>query len=481
MNNNINKQTWLFTSIFFILIAFLLFYHLDVRTFRMWDEARLAVNSANMFIDKNYFYASYQHAPDFWNSKPHLLILLQVLSMKLFGFTEGSVRLPSAIAALLSCGLLYYWVKKELGSQFFAALAVLVFLCTAFIFNHGARAGDYDSLLILWELCYCYAIFEYIKTEQPRLLWLGFIALTLAVLTKSVAALLLILGLFIYVLYKRKLGIFLKLKSFYGGLFVFIFCVAGYYGLHEFLTPGYLHNVYLNEVGRFSNIIEQHDAPPYFYIKIFSLLNFYFFPILLLEIIYLFFNLTIVSKNNFLQYSLIVSVTFFITISLSKTKIIWYAYPIYPFIGIFVAIVGDEMAQRFKLTWRRCWMALLVVWMVVAYVHAILAILDSTREPESLTYYLKHNLNYNAHVNYKMIVDDVTAYDGSTEFYMEKYFAMTHHHLEKITLDQVKPGDWVIMNDDQKNKLTSRLHVGVEDKKGSYGVYLIKTGVPKSL
>src|SRR5438552_481850 len=103
----LKKNTRILGFIFIALIAFLLFYRLNMRTFRLWDEARLAVNAANMLIDGNYFYTSYQHAPDFWNTKPHLLILLQVFSMKLFGFTEGSVRLPSAIATFLSCTLVY--------------------------------------------------------------------------------------------------------------------------------------------------------------------------------------------------------------------------------------------------------------------------------------------------------------------------------------------------------------------------------------
>ena len=433
MNKIINKHTRVFTVIFFALIAFLLFYQLDMRTLRLWDEARLAVNAANMLMDGNYFYTSYQNAPDFWNTKPHLLILLQVLSMKLFGFTEGSVRLPSAIAAFLSCGLVYYWVKKENGSLFYASLATLAFVCTRFLSYHGARAGDYEALLILWELCYCYAVFEYIKTKKPRFLWFGFIALTLAVLTKGIAGLLFIPGIVIFAFLKKKIWIFLKSKSFYLGSFLFIFCIAGYYGMHEILTPGYLQHVYINEIGgRYFQSVEAHHEGWWFYFNAFSIQYFYFLPVLLIVMVYLLFNRSILSRNLFLQYIFILSLTFFVIISFSKTKLGWYAYPLYPFAGILIAILSADLSQKLNVTWRKRWLKLLILWMVLAYAGAVVAMLASTRESASLTSFIKNNLKYNAPKDYKIVVDDVDQYDGSLEFQIKRYFAMTHHHLIKV-------------------------------------------------
>jgi len=163
MINFLNKHCRLILAFFVFYIIFLLFFGLDLRSLRLWDESRLAVNAAEMLINKNFWYTTYHNTPDFWNTKPHFLILLQVLSMKLFGLNEGSVRFPSALATLFTAGILYHWVKSEKYSYFFAGLAVSVFLCNRFLIFHGARAGDYDALLIMFELLYCYTFTNIFK------------------------------------------------------------------------------------------------------------------------------------------------------------------------------------------------------------------------------------------------------------------------------------------------------------------------------
>lgn len=463
------------TCVFFGLLAFLLFFHIDHRTFRFCDEARLAVNAAIMLVDKNYYFTSFNHAPDFWNTKPHLLILLQVLSMKLFGFTEGSVRLPSALATFFSCILVFNWVKKENGSLFFACLAVLAFVCTRFLSFHGARAGDYEALLIFWEISYCYAFLKYMQTEKSSYLLLGFAALTLAVLTKSVAGLLFTPGIVIFAFLNKKVGLFLKRKIFYVGLFIFISCVAGYYSVHEILTPGYIHSVYMNEIGgRYLNTNEGHAGSLWFYTKAFTIQIFYFLPVLLLNLVYLLFNRNIILKNLFLQYVLILSVSFLIVISLSKTKLEWYAYPLYPFIGMLIAVVSSEMAVKLPLFRGVYWKPFLVIYMVLAYFGAVFAMLASARESESLTYYLKYHLNYAIQKDFKLIVQNVNEYDGSTDFYIEKYNALTHHYLMKATLAQVNVGDWVIMQNDHINDLSSKLKSQLYAKDNKFGIYRIE-------
>ncbi len=303
MNEILIKHTRIFICLFFVSIAFLLFFRLDHRTLHLWDEARLAVNSASMMVNNNYFYTNYLDAPDFWNTKPHLLILLQVLSMKLFGFTEGSIRLPSAVATLLSCGLVFHWIRKESYQVFYACLATLAFICTKFLIHHGARAGDYEALLMLWQLSYCYAIFEFIQTQKIHYLWLGFVTLTLAVLTKGIAGVLFVPGIIIFAVLKNKTNIFLTCKSFYIGSFISVLCIAGYYWIHNILTPGYLHNVYLNEIGeRYFNTLEGHTASPWLYLQAFSFTHFYFLPIWLIGVANLLMNRDEWSRNHFLRF-----------------------------------------------------------------------------------------------------------------------------------------------------------------------------------
>lgn len=473
----INKHARIFVGILFILLAFLLFYRLDTRTFRLWDEARLAINAVNMLRDGNYFYTTYQNAPDFWNTKPHLFILLQVLSIKLFGFTEGSIRLPSAIASLLSCGLIYHWLKKENYSPFYAGLATFAFMGTRFLSYHGARAGDYEALLILCELSYCYAFFEYIQTQKTRFLCFCFTALTLAVLTKGIAGLLFTPGVVIFAFLKRKVEIFLKCKLFYFVLLIFIFCIAGYYWMHEILTPGYLKNVYVNELcGRYFKTVEGHHGGWWFYFNLFSLTNFYFLPVLLVGIVHLLFNRNLWHCNLLLQYICIISLVFFIIISFSKTKLFWYAYPLYPFVGMLTAILSNELSRKLNNVCRKTWLKLLIGWVMLAYVSAVIAMLASTRESSkharsNMASFLKNNLKYDIPQDYKLIMDDIAHYDASLDFQIERYLAKTQHSMEKVTLTQVHPGDWVIVGKNQANKISFIAQEGTYLRNKNFGVY----------
>src|SRR5580704_17654742 len=85
------KYSVIFVGIFFFLIALLLFYQLDTHTLYLLDESLLALNTDYMLRDGNYLFTHYQNTPDFWNTKPHLLILLQTASAKIFGLTEWSI------------------------------------------------------------------------------------------------------------------------------------------------------------------------------------------------------------------------------------------------------------------------------------------------------------------------------------------------------------------------------------------------------
>ncbi|UOQ78563.1 hypothetical protein MUN84_08455 [Hymenobacter sp. 5516J-16] len=61
----------------------------------LWDESRVAVNAAEMALNNNWLVAHFEGQPDLWNTKPPLLLWLQVLSIKLFGFNEVAIRLPT--------------------------------------------------------------------------------------------------------------------------------------------------------------------------------------------------------------------------------------------------------------------------------------------------------------------------------------------------------------------------------------------------
>src|SRR6476469_4901663 len=98
--------------IFLVLCYFPIFLHLDSLSIRLWDESRLANNAIEMGINKNYIVTYYGGQPDMWNTKPPLMIWLQVFFGNLIGFNELSIRLPSAFAALFTVWLIALFTSK---------------------------------------------------------------------------------------------------------------------------------------------------------------------------------------------------------------------------------------------------------------------------------------------------------------------------------------------------------------------------------
>jgi 4-amino-4-deoxy-L-arabinose transferase-like glycosyltransferase len=100
---NINKEIIVKIILFLLLTYPPIFLHLGSLPIRIWDESRLAINAYEMNKDGDFLVTHFSGMPDMWNTKPPLMIWLQVFFIKLFGVGELALRLPSAIAAFLTC------------------------------------------------------------------------------------------------------------------------------------------------------------------------------------------------------------------------------------------------------------------------------------------------------------------------------------------------------------------------------------------
>ena len=83
----------------------------------------------------------------FFLYKPPLLYWLSGASAKLFGVSAWSLRLPSILAAALTAGLVFVWVRREAKSQWRAAVAVLL-LAMSPLYTELGRRNMTDSLVM---------------------------------------------------------------------------------------------------------------------------------------------------------------------------------------------------------------------------------------------------------------------------------------------------------------------------------------------
>jgi 4-amino-4-deoxy-L-arabinose transferase-like glycosyltransferase len=326
--------------IMLLLAAVPIFAHLDDLPLELWDESRLIGNALQMDHNGNYIVTYFNGNPDMWNTKPPLMIWLQVLCIKLLGMNELAGRLPSAIAALLTCLVLYWWVGKKQGNPLLGLLSCMVLItCTGLIRLHGSRTGDYDALLTLCVTTCGIYYYLYMEEGKGKYLTYSIASLTLAALTKGIAGLLILPALFCYTLYKRQLIVLLKEKRLYAGLGIFIFFVVGYYLLREHYNPGYLQAVQQNELGgRYAQVNEGHTGDVFFYLNRITSLFFKDWYLLLLP--GLFFGLAATQKwlKDLTIFLGMLILSYLLILSTASTTIDWYIMPVYPFLAILAAI-----------------------------------------------------------------------------------------------------------------------------------------------
>jgi 4-amino-4-deoxy-L-arabinose transferase-like glycosyltransferase len=328
----------------FIILAALLympvFGHIDALPLRIWDEARLAINAYEMHNNGQVIVTYFGGKPDLWNTKPPLMIWSQVLLIKMFGVNEISVRLPSAIAAFLTCLALLVFALRYLKDFWFGFIAALLLVTSSgYISIHGTRTGDYDALLTLFTTLSGFAFFAFCESGKNKHLYWFFAFTILAVLTKGVNGLLFLPGLVIFSIVQKRFIPLLKNKHFYVGVVSFLALVGGYYMLREVYNPGYLKAVYNNELGgRYLQPIEGNGHEFWFFYD--NIINSRFAAWYLLVPCGLVIGLASANRKIFrlTLFTALMVFTFFLVISAGQTKLEWYDLPLYPFLAVLVAI-----------------------------------------------------------------------------------------------------------------------------------------------
>lgn len=458
------------------ILYFPLFSHLGAFPIRIWDEARLAINAYEMLNNGNIVVTHFDGEPDMWNTKPPLMIWLQVLCMKIFGVGEFTVRLPSAIAALGTCLAMLFLSKRYLNNHWLGIIAVLVLITSqGYISIHGTRTGDYDALLTLFTTTACFAFFAFTEKRQNKWLYLFFVLLTLAVLTKSITALLFAPALVLYLLWRKQFLQTLKNKHLYIGTIGFLIISLGYYLLREAYNPGYLNAVYENDLGgRFLSTIESHNHDNWYYYNNLLHSRFSNWFLLLPCSIVAGFLVKDEKLKRLTVFSTLLALVFLLVISTSRTKLIWYDIPLYPFMAILVAVFittlfnllnAPFLQQYFKVN------PLPYILLFLLFISPYQAILQKTYIPQEepwdkdfyeISYYLRDGLRGVHNLNNKTLCYD--GYHAQLDFYLNLMNEKgTNVHLKDWT--KVQPGEVVFTYQDTiKSYLNQNFYLDTLDQ-----------------
>lgn len=438
------KEKWIIYSIYVALFAtlyFIFFQRLDTFHIRNWDESMFATNAYEMNHNHNYIVPHYKNFPDMWNSKPPLQVWLQVFFIKLIGYNELAIRLPSALASSCSALLLFFFFRKRFSLSLAGCVFFVFVTSTGVSTFHTGRTGDSDALLSFFILCYCLSFYKWLFEGKTISLLYFFIFLTLAVLTKSVAALLFLPALLFLTLYHKKAMNALTGKWFYIGFIPFIVLSFGYFLLRDHYQPGYLEYVLNNDIGRINKPIELHNQP----------FDFYFTG--LFEGRFLWFTLVIPgafamwmdkeTKHAAVFFTALL-ISYFLIISYSTTKLEWYDLPLFPMLSVFSAFAINLIVSKIQSghTSVKNSYVLVLVFIIPVYFSCRASykseIDPEEKKQEALTEYAFKNYE-NGSLNHTLFYTD--EYDRGLLFYKYK---LNEHGMDFKIIDST---DSLQMND----------------------------------
>jgi 4-amino-4-deoxy-L-arabinose transferase-like glycosyltransferase len=350
------------------------------------DEGRNAEIAREVLLLKDWVTPHYDFIPRL--DKPVLFFDLVALSYKVFGISEWSARLPSALAAL-GCLSLTYWLSRTLGGRAVALWSSLILLTSVefFALSQIVILDMLLTLLLTLALCCFFLAQSQIDRGKGRAQFLlMYAAIGAATLTKGPIGFLLPAAIiFVYILLTRQWVIFRHMELLFG-IPLFLISAASWYLLAESRNPGFVHHFLWEEnFARFATTRFNRTQPWYFYILVLPAGLFpwtVFLPSAMAD----FWKQPLSRQRLFLALWAGLPLLFF---SLSSSKLLHYILPIFPPLAM---IVGGTVAGAFHdLQTKRIGLA---VFPVITFLLLSLALVVVLIWPDILPDPLKQNIAF---------------------------------------------------------------------------------------
>lgn len=429
MHNTVSARQYWWGYLLVVLIAALpLFAHIDELPVMLFDEQRLATNAFEMKQSGNLLLTTYDGEPDYWNTKPPLMIWLQALSMNAVGTNELALRIPSALAALATCLLLYRFCAIRLRRPMLGVLSVLI-LCTTkgYVDIHGTRTGDYDALLTLFTTAYVLSWFAFLEDGRPKQLYGFYAFLALAILTKCTASCLMLPALLFYTIWRKRFMATITNRHFYLGLLLVVVPVGLWYTARQHVDPGYLAAVWqMDIVGRYKEAMGFKLGPSY-YLLVLAGGSYMLWLALGISAPFVARFSKEEQLGRLCAYLLFVAAFFVCILSLSATKFYWYLLPAYPLFallaGVTIYIIGQLFSTSISLRGKLL-IQLAMVFLVFASPYCLAIdrsfntrLDESMQENLQMGYFMKDLLHGDRQLGRSAIV--IEGYEGNIRWYIK--------------------------------------------------------------
>ncbi len=468
-----------------LLLYFIFLFHLTSFPIRPWDETMYAVNAYEMIQRHSWFIPYFNGSIDYRDSKPLLAVWAQIAGIKMLGFSELAVRLPSAMAGIFASILVFKFVGRT-GNKLWAWCAFLVLVTSSgFVSFHTSRTGDTDALLTLFLLLSNIFFFFYLYRveDKNKNILLFFLFMGLAFGVKSVTIFLFSPAYLFMLSISKKWGDILRRGSTYIGVLIFLALVCFFIFSRQLNDPTYIRTILVNDASRIMHGVEGHDAPFDTYFN-----NFYNTRFSIWIAVFIFALVIIIAKrkenpyNHLLFWALSLIVSYLTVISLSITKLEWYDMPLYPYLAIITGFGIYYSFREFKILKKHSPFMPLVMILIfcVPIYYAIKHSRDNEIGPgekklERIAEYIYTRNSQGLNLDNYNVIN--TWYDEQSLFY--KYLLQEkNEHIRLIDTIAIKPQTKVICSDTLVKKfIQKKFSNSVIDRFDEVTVYQINSAL----
>lgn len=339
----------------------MLAYFLTASAFPLFDldEGAFSQATLEMKLRGNYIATYLNDVPRY--DKPILAYWSQLLFITVLGPTEFAFRATSIFAVACWACVIFATVARLYGSQqaFWACLIFMSSLVTLIV----GKAATADSLLNLFIVITQIQLYFYLTNHKKTHLTFAAIAAGLGFMTKGpVAVLIPFLTILAFTVSERRWGDFIKVITSVNAWLIFVLIAFPWYVWITYVEGlGFIKGfIFEHNIGRFSQSMESHSGPIYFYLLV--------IPVMLLP--HTFFLPNMIAKvalhwrhDSFIRFLTIWFLIVFVIFSFSATKLPHYLlYGLTP-IFIILGLVISETSLKVWLLSPALFMALLAYFM----------------------------------------------------------------------------------------------------------------------
>jgi 4-amino-4-deoxy-L-arabinose transferase-like glycosyltransferase len=281
-----------------------------------------------------------------YGEKPPLFYYITYLSKIIFGSTrdEVSLRFPSGLFALL--GVIFFFVTiLKFFDRHKALLAACILLSTP-LYYWQARYLQVDMVFSVFVSSCLLFFFWFYNTRKEHMIYLSFLFLALAFLTKGPLAIVLVLPVVFLFLFFEKNFKAIKTREYLVGILICLAVTLPWY-IAVYVKEGapYLYeNVIRQNLIRFFDAWS-HRRPFYYY---FTTLPLDFFPWSLFLPLGLYFMFKRIKSDGGIRYFFIWFAWMFFFLSLSSGKISKYMLPVLPAITLITSLAFVEEKSKYN-------------------------------------------------------------------------------------------------------------------------------------